>query len=85
MEQIHSSLFRFTKNSISNLDEQNDDGNQSTVDPKDTMNLALERLDCLDGAEVSASRFKIGRSPVQISPKTKFSSMIKLSVKPTGK
>ena len=32
---------------------------------------------CHDGAEVSASGLKIGRSPVQISPKTNFSIMIK--------
>ena len=43
------------------------------------------RLSCLDGAEVSASGLKIGRSPVQISPKTNFSIMIKLPVKSTGK
>ena len=39
----------------------------------------------LDGAEVSASGLKIGRSPVQISPKTNFSIMIKLPVKSTEK
>ena len=32
---------------------------------------------CLDGAGVSASGLKIGRYPVQISPKTNFSIMIK--------
>ena len=42
-------------------------------------------LACHDGAEVSASGLKIGRSPVQISPKTNFSIMIKLPVKSTGK
>ena len=42
-------------------------------------------LACHDGAEVSASGLKIGRSPVQISPKTNFSTMIKLPVKSTGK
>ena len=42
-------------------------------------------MDELDGAEVSASGLKIGRSPVQISPKTNFSIMIKLPVKSTGK
>ena len=42
-------------------------------------------LACLDGAEVSASGLKIGRSPVQISPKTNFSIMTKLPVKSTGK
>ena len=33
-----------------------------------------EVLACHDGAEVSASGLKIGRSPVQISPKTNFSN-----------
>ena len=36
---------------------------------------------CHDGAEVSALGVKIGRSPVQISPKTNFSILIKLPVK----
>ena len=36
-------------------------------------------LACLDGAEISASGLKIGRSPVQISPKTNFSIMIKVT------
>ena len=40
---------------------------------------------CLDDAEVSTSGLKIGRSPVQISPKTNFSIMIKLPVNSTGK
>ena len=39
----------------------------------------------LDGAEFSASGLKIGRFPVQISPKTNFSIMTKLPVKSTGK
>ena len=38
---------------------------------------------CLDGSEISASLLKIGRSPVQVSPKTNFSIMIKLPVKST--
>ena len=42
-------------------------------------------LDCHEGAEVSASGLKIGRFPVQISPKTNFSIMSKLPVKSTGK
>ena len=42
-------------------------------------------INCLDGAEVSASGLKIRRSPVQISPKTNFSIMIKSPVKSTGK
>ena len=33
---------------------------------------------CHDGTEVRASGLKIGRSPVQISPKTNFPIMIKL-------
>ena len=40
---------------------------------------------CHDGAGVSASGLTIGRSPVQISPKTNVSNMIKLPVKSTGK
>ena len=40
---------------------------------------------CIDGTEVSASGLKIGRSPVQISPKTNFSIMTKLPVKSIGK
>ena len=39
---------------------------------------------CLDGAEVSASRLKFGRSPFHVSPKTNFSIMIKLPIKSTG-
>ena len=43
-------------------------------------------LACLDGAEISVSGLKIGRSPVQILPKTNFSIIIKLlPVKSTGK
>ena len=49
------------------------------------ISIFLSFLACLDGAEVSASGLKIGRSPVQISPKTNFSIMIKLPVKSTGK
>ena len=40
---------------------------------------------CLDDAEVSALGLKIGRSPVQISPKPNFSIMTQLPVKSTEK
>ena len=50
-----------------------------------TAGCEIRDLACHDGAEVSASGLKIGRSPVQISPKTNFSIMIKLPVKSTGK
>ena len=43
------------------------------------------KVACLDGAEVSTSGLKIGRSPVQIPPKSNFSIKIKLPVKSTGK
>ena len=46
--------------------------------------MAWEPVDvppCHDGAEVSVSGLQIGKSSVQISPKTNFSIMIKLPVK----
>ena len=43
----------------------------------------VRRKVCFDGAEVSASRLKIGRFLVQVSPKINFSIMIKLPVKST--
>ena len=45
--------------------------------------VMLSFIACLDGAEVTMSRPKIGRSPVQVLPKTNFSIVIKLPVKST--